>query len=57
MNSGSAEDLNGDGLRQLRAKKLKIEHEPEQDEGYKITGEECKHLQRIAKHCISLKNG
>jgi hypothetical protein len=32
MNSGSAEDLNGDGSRQLCAKKLKIEHESEQDE-------------------------
>jgi hypothetical protein len=32
MNSRSAEDLSGDGSRQLRVKKIKIEHETEQDE-------------------------
>jgi hypothetical protein len=53
MNPRSAEDLNGDGTRQLRAKKIKNgTRNQSKTKGYQINGEEYKHLQRIAKHFV-----
>jgi hypothetical protein len=45
MNPRSAEDLNGDGSKQLRAKKIKNgARNQSKTKGYQINGEKYKHL-------------